>query len=177
MTQVHFVHRKQRLVHEMHFFMWGCVMIWSQRKEVSLWRKKKIGKLFHLIAVISGNVRNTDLNRLAAGLQIAVARQIQEQISSGVFQTDQLIAGHDHDIGQIAVGKCADMFFIDENRLELVGADYDVKSVLGTVGVRGAVDYTIVHGRVTVQDGRLVQVDEGKLAQEANEKCRAYLSM
>lgn len=81
------------------------------------------------------------------------------------------------DIGQIAVGKCADMFFIDENRLELVGADYDVKSVLGTVGVRGAVDYTIVHGRVTVQDGRLVQVDEGKLAQEANEKCRAYLSM
>ena len=81
------------------------------------------------------------------------------------------------DIGQIAVGKCADMFFIDENRLELVGADYDVKSVLGTVGVRGAVDYTIVHGRVTVQDGRLVQVDEGKLAHEANEKCRAYLSM
>lgn len=81
------------------------------------------------------------------------------------------------DIGQIAVGKCADMFFIDENRLELVGADYDVKSVLGTVGVRGAVDYTIVHGRVTVQDGRLVQVDEGKLAQEANEKCRAYLAM
>ena len=81
------------------------------------------------------------------------------------------------DIGQIAVGKCADMFFIDENRLELVGADYDVKSVLGTVGVRGPVDYTIVHGRVTVQDGRLVQVDEGKLAQEANDKCRAYLSM
>ena len=81
------------------------------------------------------------------------------------------------DIGQIAVGKCADMFFIDENRLERVGADYDVKSVLGTVGVRGAVDYTIVHGRVTVQDGRLVQVDEGKLAHEANEKCRAYLGM
>ena len=81
------------------------------------------------------------------------------------------------DIGQIAVGKCADMFFIDENRVELVGADYDVKSVLGTVGVRGAVDYTIVHGRVTVQGGRLVQVDEGKLAHEANDKCRAYLSM
>ena len=75
------------------------------------------------------------------------------------------------------MGKCADMFFIDENRLELVGADYDVKSALGTVGVRGAVDYTIIHGRVTVLDGRLVQVDEGKLAQEANDKCRAYLAM
>ncbi len=81
------------------------------------------------------------------------------------------------DIGQLAVGKCADMFFIDENRLELVGADYDVKSVLGTVGVRGAVDCTVVHGRITVQNGRLVSVDEDKVAAEANEKCRKYLAM
>ena len=81
------------------------------------------------------------------------------------------------DIGQLAVGKCADMFFIDENRIELVGANYDPKSVLGTVGVRGAVDCTVVHGRITVQNGRLVSVDEDKLAAEANEKCRKYLAM
>jgi hypothetical protein len=48
-------------------------------------------------------------------------------------------------------------------------------SVLGTVGVRGAVDYTVVHGKVTVEHGRLACVDEEKLAFEAQEKCRSYL--
>ena len=81
------------------------------------------------------------------------------------------------DIGQLAVGKCADLFLIDENRIELVGANYDPKSVLGTVGVRGAVDCTVVHGRITVKDGHLVAVDEDKVATEANEKCRQYLAM
>ena len=80
------------------------------------------------------------------------------------------------DIGQLAEGKCADLFMLDSRRLELVGACTDPGSVLGTVGVRGAVDYTVVHGRVTVRDGRLVTVDEEKVAQEANDKCRAYLA-
>ena len=80
------------------------------------------------------------------------------------------------DIGQLAEGKCADLFMIDSRRLELVGCGCDAASVLGTVGVRGAVDYTVVHGRVTVRDGRLVTVDEERVAQEANDKCRAYLA-
>ena len=80
------------------------------------------------------------------------------------------------DIGQLAEGKCADLFMLDSRRLELVGACTDPGSVLGTVGVRGAVDYTVVHGRVTVRGGRLVTVDEEKVAQEANDKCRAYLA-
>ena len=49
--------------------------------------------------------------------------------------------------------------------------------LLGTVGVRGPVDYTIVHGRVTVEGGRLTTVDEEQLAREAEAKCRAYLAM
>ena len=65
---------------------------------------------------------------------------------------------------------------IDSRRLELVGCDQDAGSVLGTVGVRGAVDYTVVHGRVTVRAGRLVTVDEEKTAAAANDKCRAYLT-
>ena len=60
--------------------------------------------------------------------------------------------------------------------LELVGCDSDAASVLGTVGVRGPVDCTVVHGRVTVRQGRLVTVDEEKVAAEANAKCRAYLA-
>ena len=81
------------------------------------------------------------------------------------------------DIGQIAVGKCADLFMIDSRRLELVGSCYDPKSVLGTVGVRGPVDYTVVNGKVTVEHGRLTTIDEEKVALQANQKCDAYLSM
>ena len=81
------------------------------------------------------------------------------------------------DIGSLEVGKCADLFLIDSRRLELVGAALDPKNVLATVGVRGAVDYTVVHGRVTVRHGRLAAMDEEKLALEANRACRAYLNM
>ena len=80
------------------------------------------------------------------------------------------------DIGQLSVGKCADLFMIDARRLELVGACMDPKSVLGTVGVRGPVDYTVVQGRVTVKEGRLTTVEEDKVAHAANEKCREDLS-
>ncbi len=80
------------------------------------------------------------------------------------------------DIGSLAVGKCADLFMVDERRLELVGACMDAKSVLGTVGLRGAVDYTVVHGRVTVKNGRLTTIDEDKIAFEANKKCMDYLN-
>ena len=80
------------------------------------------------------------------------------------------------DIGQLSVGKCADLFLIDSRRLELVGSCFDAKSVLGTVGVRGAVDYTVVHGKITVRQGHLVTVDEARVAEEANRKCKAYLA-
>ena len=62
------------------------------------------------------------------------------------------------DIGSLEVGKQADLFLIDSRRLELVGACYDPKSVLATVGVRGPVDYTVVRGRVVVREGRLAGV-------------------
>ena len=80
------------------------------------------------------------------------------------------------DIGSLAVGKCADLFMIDSRRLELVGSCFDPMSVLGTVGVRGAVDYTVVHGKVTVANGKLTTVDEEKLAREAESVCRKYLN-
>ncbi len=79
------------------------------------------------------------------------------------------------DIGQLAVGKCCDLFLVDARRLELVGGLYDPKSVLATVGLRGAVDCTVVNGSVVVEQGRLVPIDEERLAAEADAKCRSYL--
>ena len=81
------------------------------------------------------------------------------------------------DIGQIAPGKCCDLFLVDAGRMELTGTLADPKSVLATVGLRGAVDYTVVQGRVVVERGRLAAADEERLAVEANEKWKAYLNM
>ena len=111
------------------------------------------------------------LHRLTSSRQAPTGYDILKLATRGSAR----LLGRD-DIGQLCEGKCADLFMIDSRRLELVGSCYDPKSVLGTVGVRGAVDYTVVHGRVTVRDGRLVTVDEEKVAQEANDKCRAYLA-
>lgn len=79
------------------------------------------------------------------------------------------------DIGSLAPGKCADLFLVDQRRLELVGAAFDPRSVLCTVGLRSPVDYTVVHGKITVANGRLLRVDETDLAARAEAKCRAYL--
>ena len=80
------------------------------------------------------------------------------------------------DIGQLAEGKCADLFLVDTRRLELTGALDDPGSVLATVGLRGPVDYTVVNGRIVVREGRLVTVDEERLSEAANRKCAEYLA-
>ena len=80
------------------------------------------------------------------------------------------------DIGSLEVGKCADLFLVDSRRLELVGGEYSPADVLATVGLRGPVDYTVVGGRITVKEGRLVTVDEAVTAEKARRCCREYLS-
>jgi len=79
------------------------------------------------------------------------------------------------DIGSLETGKCADFFLVDANRLELVGACEDPASVLATVGVRGPVDYTVVNGRITVREGRLIGIDEEQTAFQAREVCARCL--
>ena len=81
------------------------------------------------------------------------------------------------DIGSLAVGSCCDLFMVDSRRLELTGAYYDPKSVLATVGVRGPVNVTVVNGEVVVENGRLVTVDEEKIAEQADKVCARYLGL
>lgn len=72
------------------------------------------------------------------------------------------------DIGSIEVGKAADLFMIAVNTLEYVGAHFDPKSLLGTVGASRPAAYTLVNGKVVVKDGRLCTVDEEQIAAKAN---------
>ena len=80
------------------------------------------------------------------------------------------------DIGCLAPGKAADCFLIDLSRLSLVGAQFDPMSVLGTVGFKGNVDYTIVNGVPVVQNGELTTFDEAEAVRSANRVVRRYLN-
>ncbi len=85
------------------------------------------------------------------------------------------VLGREKEIGSLEVGKCADLFLVNSQRAELVGAGYDPKSVLGTVGIREAVDYTIINGKVTVANGKILGLDEEKLVRDSNKELERYL--
>lgn len=80
------------------------------------------------------------------------------------------------DIGALEVGRRADFFLVDRRRLELAGAGASPADVLGTVGLRGPVDCTVVEGRMVVREGHLTTMDELAVSEEANRVCRNYLS-
>lgn len=81
------------------------------------------------------------------------------------------------DIGSIEVGKRADMFLIDKRRLDIVGAAYSPKTMLAAVGLSDSVDYTIVEGKITVENGRLKNEDETALFEKAHQKIKEYLDV
>lgn len=81
-----------------------------------------------------------------------------------------------NDIGELSVGKAADLFMINSNRLEFVGTQFDPKSILGTVGIKGNVDYTIISGKIVVKEGKLVNIDEEKITYEANKSVEKLIS-
>lgn len=71
------------------------------------------------------------------------------------------------DLGSIEVGKAADLFMIDTDRLEYVGTCFDPKSLLATVGVFRPVAYTIVNGQIVVKNGELCKVAESEIIKKA----------
>ncbi len=74
-----------------------------------------------------------------------------------------------NDIGSLEVGKCADLFMINKNRVELIGATFDPKSMLGTVGFKNSVDYTIINGKIVVEKGEIKTIDEKEIVRKATE--------
>ena len=113
------------------------------------------------------------LHRLSSSAKAPSGYDILKMATRGSAK----VLGREHEIGSLEVGKCADLFLIDSNRMDLVGACYDPKSLLGTVGIKGSVDYTIVNGKITVDRGVIVGVDEEKLIANANEQVQRYLNM
>lgn len=111
------------------------------------------------------------LHRLTSGSAAPTGYDLLKMATRGSAQ----VLGR-KDIGSLEVGKAGDLFLVDTRRLELVGTHLDPKSLLGTVGLKGPVDYTVVNGQVTVKNGRLVTVDEKAAQQKADARVRAYLA-
>ncbi|MDR2403939.1 MAG: amidohydrolase family protein [Spirochaetaceae bacterium] len=81
-----------------------------------------------------------------------------------------------HDIGSLEPGKAADLFMINIDKLDVVGATLDPASYLCTVGYGNYVDTTIVGGRVIYTDGRLQGIDEERIKQEARKQFETLYS-
>jgi 8-oxoguanine deaminase len=79
------------------------------------------------------------------------------------------------DIGSLELGKCADFFSIDLNRLDYAGgAVHDPVSTV-VFCQPACVDTTVVAGKVVVSGGRMVTIDEQKLVQRHNQAAKRLL--
>ncbi len=78
------------------------------------------------------------------------------------------------DIGSLEVGKCADFFAVNLNRLDYAGGLHDpVAAAVFCHPVRA--DFTVIGGRFVVREGHLVTVDEVKLGRSTQPGCQAVV--
>jgi 8-oxoguanine deaminase len=80
------------------------------------------------------------------------------------------VVGRD-DIGQLAAGKCADVAIFDVDRLDYAGSAGDPVASLLFCGASHRTKWTIVNGKIVVEDGKLVNADEKKVTHDANAAC------
>jgi 8-oxoguanine deaminase len=76
------------------------------------------------------------------------------------------VLGRD-DVGSLEPGKCADFFSLDLGAIEYAGALHDpVAATVFCAPTRAC--FTVVHGRVVVEDGHVVTVDMGPVVERHN---------
>ena len=79
-------------------------------------------------------------------------------------------------LGAIAKGFAADLFAIRYDRLELVCAERDEANLFGTVGYHLPADAVWINGKKTVQDGKLLSIDETQIAAEGRAETNRLLN-
>ena len=70
------------------------------------------------------------------------------------------LLGRQDEIGSLEAGKAADLFLLNVDLLELAGAKLDPACMLGTVGYARPAELVMVNGRVVVEHGRVLGMDE-----------------
>jgi cytosine/adenosine deaminase-related metal-dependent hydrolase len=111
-----------------------------------------------------GEVRQAYLlHKLSAGNRGPTA---EESLWLGTAGSSRVLGWEDA-IGSLEVGKAADLFMIDTRRLDFAGALFDDTALPVVTGISQNVDMTIVGGKVVVKEGRLVHMDEQRIAVSA----------
>ena len=73
-----------------------------------------------------------------------------------------------HKVGKIEEGWAADMALFDIDKLEYAGSLSDPLAALIFAGYNHGTDYTIVNGKIVVEHGRLMGIEEEELRDKAN---------
>jgi 8-oxoguanine deaminase len=114
------------------------------------------------------------LSRVGAGLQgasrsvedgppLMTARQALEIATRG----GATVLGRE-DIGSLAIGKCADLFAINLNRLDYAGALHDPVAAALFCAPQ-TVDYNLVGGKIIVNQGQMATLDIPNLVNQHNQ--------
>lgn len=80
-----------------------------------------------------------------------------------------------NDLGSLEKDKAADLFFVDNETLELTGTEHDPKNLLARVGVTGNVYLTMVNGKIIFENGELKNIDEKTLRNKGEQVCTNVL--
>ena len=104
------------------------------------------------------------MHRLIYGISSMSAEKVLMMATNG--GRDVL---NQQEIGSLEEGKAADMFLINTKKLGFTGGLSDSISALVTSGDSQIVDINIVNGKIVVSDGRLVNIDEEKVIEKANQ--------
>jgi 8-oxoguanine deaminase len=101
-----------------------------------------------------------------AGLTARQTLEVATLGGAGVLRRD--------DIGSLEPGKAADLIAINLNRLEYAGALHDpVAAVMFCAPVR--VDWSMINGRVVVEEGQLTTIDIRPIIERHNEIARSMV--
>ncbi len=79
------------------------------------------------------------------------------------------------DIGRIAPGKAADLAVFDLNKVDFAGAMSDPVASLLFCGTGHRTKWTIVNGKIVVENEKLVNTDEREIAERANHEAQRLL--
>jgi len=130
---------------------------------------------------VDGSASN-DSSHLLAEARMALLLQRVSGNPAGLSAAEALwlataggarVLGRD-DIGQLAPGKAADLIGIRLHTLDYAGALHDPQAALVFCTPR-CVDFSVVHGRMVVEDGRLLTVDLVPAIERHNRLARKLL--
>jgi len=79
------------------------------------------------------------------------------------------------DLGTLEIGKCADFFAVDLNRLDFAGSLHDPVAALVFCAPLQA-DYTVVGGNIVIKDGQFVNLDLPKLVAQHNQAAKRLVN-